>query len=91
MDRRRFVAGTLTLWAAPLAAETQDHKPGKVPRVGLLTDESVSLAWAALPVEAFSKGPRDLGWVEGQNVTLERRYAEDNTRRCQDSPPNWSA
>jgi putative tryptophan/tyrosine transport system substrate-binding protein len=63
-------------FAAPLAAEAQEHKPGKVPRVGLLTDESMSLAWAALPVEAFSKGLRDLGWVEGQNLTFERRYAE---------------
>jgi putative ABC transport system substrate-binding protein len=76
VDRRAFIAGTLALLAAPLAAEAQEHKPGKVPRVGLLTDESVSLAWAALPVEAFSKGLRDLGWVEGQNFTFERRYAE---------------
>jgi putative ABC transport system substrate-binding protein len=76
MHRRTLLVGSLGLLAAPLAAEAQEHKPGKVPRVGLLTDESVSLAWAALPVEAFSKGLRDLGWIEGQNVTFERRYAE---------------
>jgi putative ABC transport system substrate-binding protein len=76
VNRRAFFVGAFSLLAAPLAADAQEHKPGKVPRVGLLTDESVSLAWAALPVEAFSKGLRDLGWVEGQNVTFERRYAE---------------
>jgi len=71
---KRLALALVGLFALLLAADAQEHKPGKVPRVGLLSDESVSLAWAAL--SAFSKGLRDLGWVEGQNFTFERRYAE---------------
>jgi len=45
----------------------------KIPRVGILSDESRGLATS---FEPFAQGLRDLGWVEGQNVTFERRYAE---------------
>jgi ABC-type uncharacterized transport system substrate-binding protein len=72
---RGIVILTLSLLVAPLAAEVQ--LPSKVPRIGflmpLLTPER------AHNLEAFRQRLRELGWIEGQNVALELRYAEDGT------------
>ena len=61
----------LALLAAPLAVGAQ--QAGKVPRIGILrtstpNDAGVSGLW-----EAFFLGLRDLGYLEGQNVIIERR------------------
>ena len=65
----------LSLLVAPLAAEAQP--PSKVPRIGflmpLLTPER------AHNLEAFRHRLRELGWIEGQNVAMELRYAEVGT------------
>jgi putative tryptophan/tyrosine transport system substrate-binding protein len=63
----------LLLLAAPLAAA----QPGKVARVGFLVSQSVT----ADSLEAFRKGLRELGWSEGQNLTLEIRSPEGNPGR----------
>ncbi len=48
--------------------------PTKVPRIGYLSASSASVA---LPrTEAFRRGLRELGYVEGNNIVLEFRYAE---------------
>jgi putative ABC transport system substrate-binding protein len=49
-------------------------QPTKVPRVAILSDETPALG--ARIFELFTKGLRDLGWVEGQNIAFERRYAD---------------
>src|SRR5438128_3732404 len=75
MERRTFLA-TLAggLLAAPLAAEAQPRE--KLPRVGYLSPGSPSepLRWRRL--EAFRQGLRELGYVEGQNIAIEFRWAE---------------
>src|SRR5215469_13073641 len=72
MIRRTWlVALALSLFAWSLSADAQ--QPTKVPRVGILSDESRAMATSFEPI---AQGLRDLGWVEGQNVTFERRYAE---------------
>ncbi len=58
---------SLALLAAPLAAEAQ--AAGRIPRVGVLRAGAPDLV-----IEAFRQGLRDLGWVEGQTVTLEYRF-----------------
>src|SRR5262249_23156564 len=66
----------LSLLAVLLAAAAQPA--GKVARVGLLSDESPSLSTGSsseTTAETLSKALRDLGWVEGQNLTFERRHA----------------
>jgi hypothetical protein len=66
MDRRRFLLTSLAgAFAALLAAEAQDA--GKVYRIGLLSPYSSaeSVSWH----RAFRRGLRDLGWIEGQNIT----------------------
>jgi putative tryptophan/tyrosine transport system substrate-binding protein len=63
----------LGLLVAPFAAEAQPA--GKVSRLGLLMLGSSSSFSSRL--EGFRQGLRDLGWVEGQHIALEERYAEN--------------
>jgi len=61
-------------------AEAQ--QPAKVPRIGLLS--SFSPSDAALWHQAFLQGLRDLGWIEGKNISIEYRYAEGRGDRLPD-------
>jgi putative tryptophan/tyrosine transport system substrate-binding protein len=57
-----------------VAAEAQ--QPKKLPRIGYLAGDAKSPSH-----EAFRQGLRDLGYLEGQNVLIEWRYAEDKPDR----------
>jgi putative ABC transport system substrate-binding protein len=73
MGKRIFpLALSAMLFALCSSAEAQ--QPKKVARIGVLTPFTSSRP--ALDVEAFLEGMRELGYVEGQNVTIEYRYAE---------------
>jgi ABC-type uncharacterized transport system substrate-binding protein len=81
MERRAFVSGiTLGLLAAPLAADAQ--QAGKVPRIGFLSLPSPSDRPPLL--DAFRQTLRELGWVEGQNIAIDYRYAEGRVDRLPD-------
>jgi putative tryptophan/tyrosine transport system substrate-binding protein len=76
IDRRTFLAGTgIAVLAASLDAEAQ--QAGKVYRLGILhpgsppgsSDRSVLAVFLATAL-------RELGYAEGQNLLIERRYAE---------------
>src|SRR3990167_9519569 len=69
----RLLALLLALVNAPLTAGAQPVT-GKVPRVGVLG--VTSAAGYARQVEAMRQGFRDLGYVEGQNIVMEYRWAE---------------
>jgi putative ABC transport system substrate-binding protein len=61
--------------ASSLPAEAQ--LAGKVARLGMLASSSVVPTAADLQKRhAFLNQLRDLGWVEGQNLIIERRFAE---------------
>jgi putative ABC transport system substrate-binding protein len=72
MKRLAVAVVTLALLTAPALAEAQ--QPAKVVRVGFL-GPSTAAASSHL-VEAFRQGLRDLGYVEGQNIAIEYRWAE---------------
>lgn len=75
MDRRTFLAGAVALLGPPLAAEAQGA--GKVARIGML-----SLGSAGSPFfESFKQGLRELGYVEGRNISFEYRWAEGRDER----------
>jgi putative tryptophan/tyrosine transport system substrate-binding protein len=79
MKRREFIAllgGTASAW--PLAALAQ--QPGKLPTVGFLGAASAS-AWSQW-VAAFVQRLRELGWIEGRNLTVEYRWAEGSNDRA---------
>ena len=77
ISRRGFLAGTVTLLAVPLAAEAQPT--GKVYRIGYLAIASPTASGPSM--DAFRQGLREFGWVEGQNVSIEYRFADGETAR----------
>ena len=71
-----IVTLTLSLLAVPLTGAAQPRST--VPRIGILTPA----AEASTPLwEAFRHGLRDLGYVEGQNIILEYRFAAGQNER----------
>ena len=74
-----LVLVTLLLTTAPLADAQQT---AKMPRIGFLLPGST--LFAAPLVDAFQQGLRELGWTEGHNITIERRYAEGKADRLQE-------
>jgi putative ABC transport system substrate-binding protein len=62
----------------PAAAQ----QAAKVPRIGLLSPFSPSAT--ALWHQEFLQGLRDLGWIEGKNISIEYRYAEGKRDRLPD-------
>ena len=78
IERRAFLAGTgAVLLAAPLAAEAQESITRT--RVGFLGAESPSTNQHFL--DAFRQGMREHGYVDGQNITFEVRWAEGRSER----------
>ena len=73
MKRREFMillGGAAVAW--PLAGRAQ--QPAGVARIGILSDT----ASPPTPFEPMiAQGLRDLGWVEGRNLVIERRYARE--------------
>jgi ABC-type uncharacterized transport system substrate-binding protein len=68
---RLIIALALGLFVCSPSAHAQ--QPKKIALIGILSDESPSRAES---FEPFAQGLRELGWVEGQNVAFEHRYAE---------------
>ena len=81
MNRRCLcivVAALCLLLAAPLAAEAQT--PTKLPRVGWLGNMAPPPPIVG-QLEGFRQGLREAGYVEGQNVIIEYRWAEGHLDR----------
>ena len=73
MDRRTFIGSVASgVLAIPLGALAQQQ--GKVWRVGFLSPTSASLS--SQDTDAFLKGMRELGYVEGKNLVMEWRFAD---------------
>jgi len=79
MNRRRLLAALFALGipAWPRVAQTQ--APGRVRRIGWLTGGSPKSH--ARPLGAFRAGLKDYGWVEGQNIAIDLRWAEGKLER----------
>src|SRR3954466_8914862 len=86
MRRREFMAlfGAAAVW--PLAADAQ--QPTKIQRIGYLDYGAGILPSGGFAPfhdtyrrKPFLEGLRERGWVEGQNVTIERRFAAGQADR----------
>ncbi|MGH7771225.1 MAG: ABC transporter substrate binding protein, partial [Candidatus Binatia bacterium] len=64
------------LGAGPIAEAQQ---PAKIPRIGVLL--SASRSFTSTRTDAFLQGLRELGYIEGQNIAIEYRYAEGKQDR----------
>ena len=74
IERRKFLATLAGAAAWPLAARAQQR-----PVIGFL--RSTLLADAAHLMAAFRQGLKEAGFIEGQNVVIEYRSAEDQAHR----------
>jgi putative ABC transport system substrate-binding protein len=82
--QNRKSAGLATLIIAfvicGVAVEAQ--QPARIPRIGFLIPASAS--FFSSRVEAFRQRLRELGYVEGKNISIESRYAEGKLERLPD-------
>jgi putative tryptophan/tyrosine transport system substrate-binding protein len=76
MNRRAFILALAGASARPLAARAQQ---ATMPVVGFLRTTSAS--GSAYLVGAFRQGLNEAGFVEGQNVAVEYRWADDQYDR----------
>jgi putative ABC transport system substrate-binding protein len=71
MDRRKFIvmaAASAATASLPAKAQTA----GKVHRIGYLGSGSSTSGFH----EQFRQGLRELGWIEGQNIVIDYRFAD---------------
>ena len=78
-SRRAFIASGLGLCVAPLVASAQ--RAGKAARIGMLLPNTAEIVARNPRIGAFLKGLRDLGWIDGQNLVIEWRFAEGQLGR----------
>src|SRR5437867_12125134 len=84
LSRRRFLRSSLALAALGLftacaAVPLPGQQAARVPRIGFQSAASPSAI--AARTEAFRQGLRELGYMEGKNITIEWRYAEGKLDR----------
>jgi ABC-type uncharacterized transport system substrate-binding protein len=80
MRRRELITllgGAAVAW--PLTAQAQQG--AKVPRIGYLVTGSVESPEARATVDAFRQGLRERGYVEGQTILIEYRWADGRIER----------
>src|SRR6266550_7558967 len=71
MEKKVLLIALAILFLAS-AHPADAQQPAKVPRIGVLWPDS-----APSPrIEEFREGLHDLGYVEGQNIFIEYRYAD---------------
>jgi ABC-type uncharacterized transport system substrate-binding protein len=77
--RREFITllgGAAVAWPRPLCAQQARSKR----TIGYLSPSTSMLAFT-VNTTAFSNALLELGWIEGQNIAMERRYAENRPER----------
>jgi putative tryptophan/tyrosine transport system substrate-binding protein len=82
MRRREFITlfgGATVAW--PLGAYAQQQS-GKVPRIGFLARTSAASISPLL--DSFRQGLRDLGWVEGNNISIEYQFGDGQLIRLRE-------
>jgi putative tryptophan/tyrosine transport system substrate-binding protein len=87
MQRREFIAGLRSVAASsllwPLAARAQQPA---LPVVGFIVGSPDAFAVYAA---AFRAGLREIGYVDGKNVSIEYHWLEDQYRRIPVSVAEW--
>ena len=73
----------LTLCGAAVEAQ----QTGKIFRIGFLDASTAS--GSAVLVEAFRQELSKLGWIEGKNITIEYRFAEQKLSACLSLRRTW--
>ena len=78
MFRRIVICLPLTVFLLTVSS-ADAQQTGKVPRIGYLDNSTAS--GIAVFLEAFRQELSKLGWIEGKNITIEYRFAEQKHER----------
>jgi ABC-type uncharacterized transport system substrate-binding protein len=70
----KFVPYALSAMLFALCSSVEAQQPAKVARIGFL--DAGTAAGSAVLVETFRRELSKLGWIEGKNITIEYRFAE---------------
>ncbi len=76
--RNKFLYLTLGALLLALSFPAQAQQPKKMPRIAIL---SPARPGPLETIDAFRQGLRDLGYIEGQNIIIEYRFAEEKYDR----------
>jgi ABC-type uncharacterized transport system substrate-binding protein len=77
--KKKITILTLCAMLFALCVSAQAQEPARIPRVVWLTTGPLSIISARL--EAFRQGLRELGYVEGKNISIEARGADNIPER----------
>ena len=77
----RFIILALGILVVPVAALGQ--APARVPTVGILSAAPAPGPTSEPYRESFERGLKELGWIPGQSIRLEYRYAEGGHERLE--------
>jgi putative ABC transport system substrate-binding protein len=90
MDRRTFIGSVASgVLAVPLGAFAQQQ--GKVWHIGVLFFASSSGPVSQRGIAVFRQRLRELGYVEGQTIVIDERYAEGNAQRLTELAREFAA
>src|SRR5438105_10535291 len=78
MNQKIFVF-VLSAMLFALCASADAQQPGKIFRIGYLDNSTAS--GSAVLVDAFRQELRKFGWIEGKNIAIEYRFAEQKNER----------
>jgi putative tryptophan/tyrosine transport system substrate-binding protein len=78
--KRKVTVPALCAMLFALSVSAQAQQPKKVPRIGYLS--SLDPASESFRSEAIRLSLRELGYIEGQNIAIEYRYAEGKVDRA---------
>jgi putative tryptophan/tyrosine transport system substrate-binding protein len=79
--RYKVIAFLLIILTAHLAEAQQ---AGKIPQIGVLRPDRSADPGSEALMNAFRQGLRKLGYIEGQSIILEQRFADGNLERLPD-------
>jgi ABC transporter substrate binding protein len=77
--KRKITVLALSAMLFALCGSADAQQPGKILRIGYLDNSTAS--GSAVLVDAFRQEMRKLGWIEGKNITIEYRFAEQKNER----------
>src|SRR5947208_16314522 len=72
------VAAGVLLLSQGLLSLAYAQQADKLPRVGVLTNQPPTSAYYAAQQGAFRQALRDLGYIEGKNITFDTKSAQGN-------------
>ena len=88
MIRRTFIAGLGSAAAWPWAARAQ--QPEHMRRVGVLPGLAANDPEGQARIGAFLQTLQQLGWTDGRNIQILRRFTDGDPTAHAPTPRNWS-